>query len=56
MQIEKNGKVYTVTESSTKWTVKAESGKLSIAFDVSKDLCETAGDLREYVLSNDELF
>lgn len=56
MQIEKNGKVYTVTESSTQWTVKAESGKLSVAFDVSKDLCETAVDLREYVLSNDELF
>lgn len=56
MVIEKNGKAYTVTESRDKWTVKADSGKLSVAFDVSKELCATEDDLREYVLSNDELF
>jgi len=56
MIIEKNGKVYTVTEHADKWKVAAESGKLSVAFDISKDLCKTAGDLREYVLSNDDLF
>lgn len=53
MIIEKNGKAYTVTELSDKWTVKAESGKLSVAFDVSKKICTTADELREYVLKND---
>lgn len=53
MIIEKNGKTYTVTECRDKWTVKADSGKLSIAFDVSKELCATADELREYVLSDD---
>lgn len=56
MVIEKNGKAYTVTESRDKWTVKAESGKLSVAFDISKELCFTADELREYVLNNNELF
>lgn len=56
MVIEKNGKAYAVTESRDKWTVKADSGKLSIAFDVSKEICATADELREYVLSNNELF
>ena len=56
MVIEKNGKAYTVTEYRDKWTVKAESGKLSVAFDVSKELCSTADKLREYVLNNNELF
>lgn len=53
MIIEKNGKAYTVTELSDKWTVKTESGKLSVAFDVSKQICTTADELREYVLQND---
>lgn len=53
MIIEKNGKVYTVTELSDKWTVKAESGKLAVAFDVSKKICTTAAELQEYVLQND---
>ena len=53
MIIEKNGKAYTVTELSNKCTVKAENGKLSVAFDISKELCSTADELREYVLQND---
>ena len=56
MVIEKNSKAYTVTEHRDKWTVSAESGKLSVAFDVSKELCPTADELREYVLNNNELF
>ena len=51
MIIEKGEKVYTVTESGSKWTVKTGSGKLSVVFDVSKELCETAEALREYVLT-----
>ena len=56
MVIEKNGKAYTITESRDKWIVKTESGKLSVAFDVSKELCSTADELREYVSNNSELF
>lgn len=52
MIIEKNGKTYTVTEHRDKWTVSAESGKLSVAFDVSKELCSTADALRVYVNNN----
>ena len=50
MIIEKNGKSYTITELSDKWTVKAENGKLSVAFDISKKICTTADELQDYVL------
>ncbi len=53
MCITKNRKDYSVTEYSGKWTVKADSGKLSVAFDVSKSICKTFDELREYVLKND---
>ena len=53
MDITKDGKTYTITESHNKWTVKAENGKLSVAYDVSKELCATAEELRRYVLKSD---
>lgn len=53
MCITKNGKDYSVTEYSDKWTVKADRGKLSVAFYVSKSICKTSDELREYVLKND---
>lgn len=53
MYIEKDEKQYVVTEHLNKWTVKADSGKLSVAFDVSKELCPTADALRVYVCNND---
>lgn len=52
MYITKNGKEYSVTEYRDKWTVKHDSGKLSIAYDVSKELCPTADALRVYVCNN----
>ena len=55
MVIVKGEKTYTVTKSATKWTVKTDSGKLELAFDVSKDICATIDELREYVTTN-ELF
>ena len=55
MDITKNGKTYTVTELRNKWTVKAENGKLSVAYDVSKELCATTDELQKYVLQS-ELF
>lgn len=56
VEIIKGDTVYRVSESSNKWTAKRDSGKLSVSFDVSKELCITEQELREYVLSNDELF
>ena len=53
MYITKNEKKYTITEYRDKWTVKADSGKFSVAFDVSKSICKTSEELREYVLKND---
>lgn len=55
MIIEKNGTIYIATEFIDKWTVKAETGKLLVAYNVSKELCRTADELREYILQN-ELF
>ncbi len=55
MIIVKGNSAYIILESSSKWTVKKESEKFSIAFDISKEICKTEDDLREYVLSN-ELF
>ena len=56
MIIEKNDKAYTVAEYRDKWTVKANSGKLLVSFDISKELCATPDELREYVISNNEIF
>jgi len=56
MYIEKNGKMYTVSELRDKWTVKADNGKLSVSYDISKELCSTSDELRRYVLNNNELF
>lgn len=53
MYITKNEKNYSVNEHRDKWTVKADGGKLSVAFDVSKNICKTFEELREYVLKND---
>lgn len=53
MYITKNGEIYFVTECRDKWTVKADGGKLSVAFDVSKNICKTFEELQEYVLKND---
>ncbi len=55
MVIVKGEKNYLVTESATKWTVKTDDGKLAISFDVSKEICGTIDELREYVSTN-ELF
>lgn len=56
MIIQKNGKKYVVSEATTKWTVKMQDGKVSVAFEVPKDLCKTEAELREFVTNNDKLF
>lgn len=56
MKIMKGDTVYNVSENSKSWIVKKESDKLSVSFDISKELCKTEQELREYVLSDNELF
>lgn len=52
MDIEKNGKTYIVFEHTTKWVVKLNSGKLSVSYDVSKDICATEDELYDYIQSS----
>ena len=52
MHIIKNGKEYVVSESQKKWTIGAEGEKLSVTFEVSKDICKTYENLQKYVLQN----
>jgi hypothetical protein len=53
MIVEKNGKIFSISEQSKKWVIKSNSGKLSVSYDVSKDLCATEDELREYIKSSD---
>lgn len=49
MDIEKNGKRYDVTERQKHWSVVLKSGALKVDFQVSKDLCATLEELKEYI-------
>ena len=55
MIVEKSDKIYSVSEYPTKWVVKLNSGKLPVSYDVSKELCSTEDDIREYIQAS-ELF
>lgn len=55
MIIEKNGKMYEVSERSKHWLVVLKSGALSVDFQVSKDICETEAELKEYI-KKEEMF
>ena len=56
MEIKKNNKIYDITEHDTKWTVKSIDGKLTIFFDISKDICNSFEDVKAYILNNDKFF
>ena len=53
MEISKGENTYAVTELRDKWRVSKEGGKLSLSFEVPKELCKTWGELQEYILSTD---
>ena len=55
MVIQKGESVYTVTESTENWTVRNENGKVFVSYDVSKALCPTFEELKQYIQSS-ELF
>lgn len=49
MIIEKNDKLYEVTERKKHWSVVLKSGSLTVDFQVSKDICATVEELKEYI-------
>ena len=56
MMIEKNGKLYEVTEQKRYWlvTLKSES-PIEVAYRVSKDLCSTLEEVKTYI-RNENMF
>lgn len=53
MIIRKGERTYTVNECANKWTVKAADDRVTLSYDVPKELCPTEDALREYVRHND---
>lgn len=53
MNIEKNGKVYTVRENAKSWTVSTSAERVTINANVSKADCPTFDDLKAFVAEND---
>lgn len=49
MTIEKNGKYYEASEWSRYWLVALKLDTLTVDFQVSKDICETEAELKEYI-------
>lgn len=56
MLIEKYNKTYTVSEINNKWVVKSANGKVSFSVDISKDVCKTFEELKDFIKSNNEIF
>lgn len=55
MIVEKNGKLYELNERKNHWSVILKSGALSVDFQVSKDICTTVEELKEYI-QKDNMF
>lgn len=53
MTIEKNGKVFTVRENKNSWTVARAAGRVSVSYNVPKDICPTFSDLKSHISEND---
>ncbi len=55
MRIEKDGRVYVVTETAKQWNIKTDASKMGVFYNIPKEICETFNDLKRYVAEN-ELF
>lgn len=51
--IKKGDTVFTVLEFANKWKVNADNGRITLEYNVPKELCATFDELRDYILSND---
>ena len=54
MQIEKDSKIYDVTETSTKWVIKALDGKVKLNYELSKKDYKTLEEVEEYFQKLDD--
>ncbi len=52
MKIEKNNKVYEVTENERAWTLNTKVGAVFVKYNVSKSDCPTLEDLKNFVIEN----
>ena len=50
MEIEKNGKIYSVKENKCSWTLTLKLGRVSSSYNISKNDCETFEELERYVI------
>lgn len=49
--VQKNDKTYTVKECKNHWNVSTAIGKLSVSYQVPKDICATIEELKQYIES-----
>ena len=49
MIIEKNGKKYEVREYPKYWSVSFKQGALSVDFKLSKEICKSKPELKNYI-------
>lgn len=52
MNIEKNGKIYTVKENKASWTLSTNVGIIPVSYNVKKSDCPTFDALKEFVAEN----
>lgn len=52
MQIEKNGNVYIVKESSSMWSLSTRIGDIPVSYNVKKTDCPTFDELKQFVAEN----
>lgn len=48
MEIMKNGKSYNVSETASKWIIKAMDGKVRLVYELSKSEFKSIDDVQEY--------
>lgn len=48
MEIAKDGKVYEVNETASKWIIRAMDGKVKLAYELSKRDFESIDDVQNY--------
>ena len=49
MFVEKNGKIYEVTERKEFWSVILKGDGVTVDFQIDKKLCETEEDVEKYI-------
>ena len=53
MEIEKNGRIYEVEETQTKWIIKALDGKVKLSYELQKKDFETLEEVEAYFANID---